>query len=88
MKCSSVVDRKLPLVVDKGEEAHDELTVHAVGHAAVSRDRITEIFNVKSSLESGSEEATKRSDERGEGCKNQNVKLHRSVDNNVSIYTG
>lgn len=62
MICGRLVGEKLPLVVDKGEEAHDELAVHAVSHATMSRDGVTKVLNVEGSLKSGSEETAKRSD--------------------------
>lgn len=47
----SLVNGNETLVVDKSEEAHDELAVHAVRHAAVARDGIAEIFDVEGALE-------------------------------------
>jgi hypothetical protein len=65
------------LVVHESEEAHDELTVHAVSHAAVTRDRVTEVLDVESALEARCEEATERRDERCESRHDKNVELHR-----------
>ena len=41
----------VPLVVHVSEEAHDELTIHAVGHSTVTRDRIAKVLDVESALE-------------------------------------
>lgn len=75
----------LPLIVDKGEEAHYELAVHAVSHATVTRNGITKVLDVECSLKTGSEEPTKRRDERCEGRKDQDVELDRAGQNGFSI---
>lgn len=65
----------LPLVVDKGEEAHYELAVHAVSHATVTRNGITKVLDVECSLKTGSEETTEGGDERCESRKDQDMEL-------------
>ena len=65
------------LVVHESEEAHDELTIHAVSHAAVTRDRVTEVLDVESALEARCEEASERCNQRSEGRHDKDVELHR-----------
>jgi len=65
------------LVVHEREETHDELAVHAVGHAAVTRDRVAKVLDVKSTLEAGGEEAAERRNQRSEGRHDKDVELHR-----------
>ena len=65
------------LVVHESEEAHDELAVHAVGHSAVTRDRIAKVLDVERTLEAGGEEATERRNQRSEGRHDKDVELHR-----------
>ena len=72
-----LVDGDEALVVHEGEEAHDELTVHAVSHATVARNRVTKVLDVESALEARGEEATERRDERCESRHDKNVELHR-----------
>ena len=63
----SLVDRDERLVVHEREEAHDELAVHAICHASVTRNRVAEVLDIEGSLEAGSEEAAEGRDEGGEG---------------------
>ena len=42
-----LVHRDEALVVHVGEEAHDELAVHAIGDAAVAGDAVAEVFDLK-----------------------------------------
>lgn len=65
------------LVVHEGKEAHDELTVHAVGHAAVTRDGVAKVLDVEGPLEARGEEAAERRNQRSEGCHDKDVELHR-----------
>lgn len=65
------------LVVHESEESHDELTIHAVGHTTVTRDRVAKVLDVESALEARSEEAAERCDERCESRHDENVELHR-----------
>uniref|UniRef100_A0A1Y1M5I5 Uncharacterized protein n=1 Tax=Photinus pyralis TaxID=7054 RepID=A0A1Y1M5I5_PHOPY len=60
-----LVERDEGVVVHVREEPHDELTVHAIRHAAMSWNRVTEILNFEAALQSRSKEASERSDERG-----------------------
>lgn len=64
------------LVVYEGEEAHDELTVHPVGHATVAGDGVTKVLDLEGALETGCEESAKGCDERSEGGQDDGVKLH------------
>lgn len=72
-----LVDGDEALVVHEGKEAHDELAIHAVSHAAVARDRITKVLDVEGALETRCEEATEGSDERCKGGHHKDVELHR-----------
>lgn len=53
------------------------LAIHAIGHSAVPRNGIAKILDVKSTLEARCEEASKRSDKRGEDSHNGCVNLER-----------
>lgn len=64
------------VVVHVSKEAHDELTVHSVRHAAVSRNRITEVLDLEATLETGCEKATEGRNEGSKRCKNKGVQLH------------
>ena len=50
-------------VVHESDGAHDELAVHPVSHTTVARNRVAEVLDLEGSLESGSEEASKWSDQ-------------------------
>lgn len=65
-------------IVHESEEAHDELAIHAICHTTVTGDGITKVLNVERALQTRSEEASKGGDERGEGCKDEDVELHGS----------
>lgn len=71
------VDLDKGVEVHVGEESHDELAVHTVRHAAVSRDGVAKVLNLEGTLETRSEEAAERSDERRKGGQGQGVQLHR-----------
>ena len=64
------------LVVHESEEAHDELAIHAVGHAAVTRDRVAKVLDVEGALEPRGEEAAERRNQRSEGRHDEDVELH------------
>ena len=64
------------LIIHEGEEAHDELAVHAVGDAAVAGDAVAKVLDLEGSLEAGGEEAAEGGDERGEGGEDHDVELH------------
>ena len=64
------------MIVHEGEETHDELTVHAIGDAAMTGDGFAEILDVERSFQTGREEATKGGDERGESGEDEDVELH------------
>jgi hypothetical protein len=62
-------------VVEKRNRSHDELAVHAVGHAAVARNRVAKVLDLESALQTGGEEAAKGCDQRGECGENEDVEL-------------
>ena len=47
----SLVHSDEALVVHECEEAHDELTIHAVGHTTVTRDGVAKVLDVECSLQ-------------------------------------
>jgi len=59
-----------PLVVHESEETHDELTVHAIRHAAVTRNGVPKVFDVECPLETRGEEPSERGDEGGKSRQN------------------
>jgi hypothetical protein len=63
--------------VHVGKEAHDELAIHSIRHATVSRDRVAKVLDLESSLEARGEEAAKGSNERCKSSKGQGMQLHR-----------
>lgn len=65
------------MIVHEGKAAHDELTVHAIGHAAVSGDGVTEVLDLEGALQARGEEAAEGRDQRGEGGQGHGVELHR-----------
>lgn len=72
-----LVDLDKGVEVHVGEEAHDELAVHAVRHAAVAGDGVAKVLDLEGALEAGGEEAAKGSNERGKGGEGESVQLHR-----------
>ncbi len=64
------------MVVHVREEAHDELAVHAVRHATVAGDGMTEILNLERPLQARGKEASEGGDERREGGKHNRVDLY------------
>ena len=73
----SVVNSDETRVVEKCNRAHDELTVHAVSHSTVTGNRVTKVLNLECALETRSEEATERRDERRKSSEHDDVELHR-----------
>ena len=57
---------------------HDELTVHAIGHATVTGDTVSEILDFESPFQTTGEESAEGGDQRGECCENEDMKLNRS----------
>ena len=55
------------------------LAVHPIGHATVSGDAVTKVFDVKCTLESRSKESAERSNEGRETSQDEYVELIRSV---------
>lgn len=64
-------------VVEERNRAHDELTVEAISHAAVSRDRVTKVLDLECTLQARREETAKWRDERGKGSQDDHVELDR-----------
>ena len=65
------------VVVDVGEEAHDELAVHAIGNTAMARNRVAKVFDLERALKTRSKEATERRNQRSERGPKEGVDLHR-----------
>lgn len=65
-----LIDRNEAVVVHVCEETHDELAIHSVRNTTMARNRIAEVLDFEGPLKSGSEEATKWSDERCESREN------------------
>ena len=61
----------------KAKKPINELAVHAVGDATVAGDRLAKVFDLEGTLQTGSEEPTKRSNKRGEGSEAEDVELDR-----------
>lgn len=73
-----LVDGNEALIIHKSEQSHNELAVHPVGDSPVAWDTVAEVLDLECSFKTGSEEAAKRSDQRGEGGEDKDVKLHGS----------
>jgi hypothetical protein len=81
-----VIDGNESVVVDVGEETHDELAVHAVGDAAMAGDRIAKVLDLECALETGCEEATEWRDQRRERGQHEGVDLDgRECDGEVGV---
>lgn len=59
------------------EASHDELTIHTVGHATVSRNRVTKVLDLEGALQSRGKETSKWGDKRGERCNRNGMELDR-----------
>src|SRR4051794_7611600 len=68
-----LVDRNKRVEVNVGKESHDKLAIHTIRHAAMTGDGMTKVLDLKSSLETRSEETTKRGDERRKCCQDHCV---------------
>ena len=64
------------LVVHEGEEAHDELAVHAVRDAPVAGNGFAEVLDLEGAFQPGSEETAEGCDERSKGGEDEGVELH------------
>jgi hypothetical protein len=62
---------------------HHKLTVHSISHTSVPRDTVSEILDLKRSLQTASKESSERGDERCERCKNEDVELNRRNSNRI-----
>ena len=65
------------VIVHEGEKPHDELTVHAIGHAAVPRNGMAKILDFEGTLESRGEESAERRNQRSKCGEDHGVDLHR-----------
>jgi len=57
---------------------HDELTVHAIGHATMTGDTVSEILDFESTFQTTGEESAEGSDQRGKRREDEDMKLNRS----------
>ena len=57
-----LVDRDEAVIVHVGKETHDELTIHAISHTAMTGDGITKVLDLESPLDSRCKETTEGSD--------------------------
>lgn len=73
---SRVVHCNKTRVVEEGNGSHDELTVHAVRHAAVSGNRVAKVLDLECALQARREETTKGRNQRGKGPKHDDMELH------------
>lgn len=71
-----LVNGNKAVVVHVGKETHDELAVHAVSDTTVARNGLAKVLDAEGALQTGGEESTEGSDERGESSKAQDVELH------------
>jgi len=76
-RCRSLY--KIPLIVHKGKETHDKLTVHAVSNTTVTWNRVAKILDVESTLEPRSKEASEWRDKGSECRQHQDVELNWTV---------
>lgn len=63
--------------IDIDERSHDDLTVESVHETTVTWNSISEVLDLKSSLESASKEAAKWTNSRGENSQSERVNLKR-----------
>ena len=75
---AGLIFRDKALIIDKREEAHDELAIHAVRDTAMTWDRFTKVFDFEGTFQAGGKETTEGSDQRGKCCEDEDVELHRS----------
>ena len=73
------------LIVHEGEEAHDELAIHAVRDTAVTRDGLAKVFDFEGAFEAGGEETAEGRDQGGEGREDEDVELHRGDVEGVGV---
>lgn len=64
------------VIVHEGEEAHDELTVHAIGHTTMPGNGVAKVLDFEGALESRGKEAAERRNQRSECGKDHGVDLH------------
>jgi len=72
-------------VVDVDKHPHQKLAVHPIRHAAMSWNAVTKVFDVESTLETGSKEATERSNQRSKASHEQQMELIRSIRDRVDL---
>ncbi len=74
-------------VIHIHENAHQQLTVHAVSDATMTGDALAKVLDLNSTLEAGREEAAKWCDKRCKHRNHQRVNLQRHVRNRVNVHT-
>jgi hypothetical protein len=65
------------VVIHVGEEAHDELTVHAISNTSMTGNGVSEVLDLKCTFQTRGEESAEWSDQGGEGGKDEDMELHR-----------
>lgn len=68
-------------VVDESKQPCEELAIHSVGHASMSRDAVTKVLDAKRSLESRGKESSEGSHEGSENREDNRVELEGSPRN-------
>ena len=63
------------------------LAVHTIRHSAMTRDAVTEVFDVERALEAGGEEPAEGGDEGGEAGENKEVQLVGCVRDRREVIT-
>ena len=61
------------------------LAIHSIGHSAVSWNAVAKVFDIESTLETRSEEATERSDQRSKARHKQEMELIRRIRDRVEL---
>lgn len=74
---AGLVHRNEARVVHEGEKTHDKLAIHAIRHATVSGNRVTEVLDLERTLQSGGKETAKWSNEGSKSREDKDVELHR-----------
>lgn len=73
-----LVDRNEGVVIHVGEEAHDELAIHAVGDAAVAGDRVAKVLDLEGALETRGKETTEWGNQGRKRGQDESMELHGS----------
>ena len=72
---AGLVNSNEAVIIHVGEKSHDELAIHAIRNTTMAGNRLAKILDLESPLESRGKESTKRCDQRGERCENQDMQL-------------